>query len=320
MYCASHLTAGTRPQFGLRRPGSSRRAIDLTIAIVLGLLLAAPFALLVLLVLVIEGRPVFHVSERMNSTSRAFGLVKLRTMRPAPDRDGVTGGDKAGRMSPLHRLLRRTRIDELPQLWNVIRGDLHLIGPRPPLRIYVEAFPELYARVLHGGVGVTGLASLRFHAHEERLLAACRTAAETDSVYRRRCIPRKARLDMIYQTRRSYWFDLRIIAETAAKPLRGLNARSRGKPDRSARNLALANGQPAPRQALPYPSGFSDCQRQRLCAMSSMPNCAVHPSNAAARDASACIAAISPARRGATATGRSRPTAFENAATMSRTE
>ncbi len=217
-----------------------KRALDLALALPLCVLLAVPMLVLVAAMLLIEGRPVFYLSERMATPTRPFRLIKLRSMRPPATADllqaglrrpataegaaglgeGVTGGDKAARMSRLHRALRRTRADEVPQLWNVIRGDMSLVGPRPPLRTYAEAFPALYGEVLKSRPGITGLASLRFHAREERLLAACRTPAETDRVYRRRCVPRKARLDLIYQRRRSLWLDLRLLAETAATPFR----------------------------------------------------------------------------------------------------
>lgn len=195
-----------------------KRALDLGLALILAVLLALPLVILILVLLVVEGRPVFYVSERMRSPDRAFGLVKLRTMRPDPADSGVTGGDKAARMSRLHRILRKTRADEIPQLWNVIRGDMSLVGPRPPLRRYVEAYPALYAQVLKNRPGVTGLASLAFADHEERILARCTSAAETEAAYRRRCVPRKARIDLIYQRRQSLCLDLRLIAETARRP------------------------------------------------------------------------------------------------------
>lgn len=200
----------------------SKRAFDLAVSLVLAALLWPVLLLLIALLLVTEGRPVFYIAERMKTPDQSFGLVKLRTMRPAPPGTdaGVTGGDKSARMSRLHRILRRTRADEIPQLWNVIRGDMSLVGPRPPLRLYVEAFPALYARVLQSRPGITGLASLRYHATEERLLAACRTPAETDAVYRRRCVPRKAALDLIYQRRRTLCWDLLLVLETAARPFR----------------------------------------------------------------------------------------------------
>lgn len=197
-----------------------KRALDLVLALALAIVLVPVLAVLLVVLLVTEGRPLFYASERMQTPTRAFTLFKLRTMRPDSADSGVTGGDKSRRMSPLHRFLRRSRLDEIPQLWNVIRGDISLVGPRPPLRRYVEAYPDLYARVLRSRPGVTGLATLHFHAHEERLLAACRTAAETEETYRRRCIPRKARLDLIYQRRRTICLDLRLIAATAARPFR----------------------------------------------------------------------------------------------------
>lgn len=199
---------------------SGKRALDLALALMLVAILAVPFLVLVLLLLLVEGRPLFHIGERMMTPERSFRLVKLRSMRPAAGADGVTGGDKDGRMSRLQRLLRASRMDEIPQLWNVIRGEMSLVGPRPPLRAIVRAYPALYAQVLRSRPGITGLASLRFHAHEERILGRCATAGEADSAYRRRCIARKARIDLIYQRNRTVWLDLRLIAETALFPLR----------------------------------------------------------------------------------------------------
>lgn len=198
----------------------AKRLFDLGFVIPLGLFLSPLIVLIIVVLLVVEGRPVLYIGERMATPTRAFGLIKFRTMRPDAHSTGVTGADKNARMSGLHRLLRRTRADELPQIWNVIRGDMSLVGPRPPLRIYVQAFPDLYTRVLHSRPGVTGLASLAFHTHEERILATCHTAAQTDAVYRRRCVPRKARLDLIYQQRRTLCFDLWLVMQTAARPFR----------------------------------------------------------------------------------------------------
>jgi lipopolysaccharide/colanic/teichoic acid biosynthesis glycosyltransferase len=140
-------------------------------------------------------------------------------MRPAPAAadSGVSGGDKAARITALGRLLRRSRLDEIPQLWNVIRGDMSFVGPRPPLRQYVERFPDLYAQVLRSRPGITGLATLVYHGHEERLLARCATPEETDALYARACVPRKARLDLIYQRRRSLCWDLWLMMQTAGK-------------------------------------------------------------------------------------------------------
>ena len=117
------------------------------------------------------------------------------------------------------RFLRRARLDEIPQLWNVIRGDMSFVGPRPPLRLYVERFPEIYGKVLRSRPGITGLATLKFHAHEEWILKSCKTAEETDFAYSRRCVPQKARLDLIYQRHQSLCFDLSLLGGTVARVL-----------------------------------------------------------------------------------------------------
>lgn len=199
-----------------------QRVLDLVLATLLTAWLWPVGVVVTLVLLLVEGRPLFYMSERMKTPTQAFTLVKFRTMRPttAEANTGVTGGDKTGRLSPVHRFLRRTRADELPQIWNVFRGDISLVGPRPPLRVYVEDYPEVYAAVLRDRPGVTGLASLVFHGHEERLLAACDTPEQTDETYRRRCIPRKAQLDLMYQAKRNRCSDLGIIGKTAAKPFR----------------------------------------------------------------------------------------------------
>jgi lipopolysaccharide/colanic/teichoic acid biosynthesis glycosyltransferase len=205
---------------GGTRMTPAKRIFDIVVALLLAAILALPFAVLVAVLLWREGRPVFYVAERMRAPGRPFGLWKLRTMRPAPADSGVSGGDKADRITPSGRFLRRTRLDEIPQLWNVLKGEMSFVGPRPPLRQYVERFPGLYARVLRSRPGITGLATLHFHRHEERLLSRCRDAAETDAVYARRCVPRKARLDLIYQRRRNLCLDVVLMLRTAGKVLR----------------------------------------------------------------------------------------------------
>jgi lipopolysaccharide/colanic/teichoic acid biosynthesis glycosyltransferase len=204
-----------------------KRLLDIALAAA-ALILALPvMGLVALAVLLRDGRPVLYGSERMREPGQGFTLWKFRTMRPAAGDTGVSGGDKADRITPTGRFLRRSRLDELPQLWNILRGDMSFIGPRPPLREYVERFPDLYARVLRARPGISGLATLHFHRHEERLLARARTREETDALYCRACIPRKARLDLIYQRHRSLCFDLALIGRTAGRMLRGRPRRKR---------------------------------------------------------------------------------------------
>jgi len=161
-----------------------------------------------------EGRPIFYVAERMKTPDQPFALWKLRTMTVVAEDSGVSGGDKDQRITPTGAWLRAKRLDEFPQLWNILKGDLSFVGPRPPLREYVERYPALYARVLRSRPGVTGLASIVYHKHEAALLARCTTPAQTDALYTRVCVPSKAALDLIYQRHQNMCYDFDLVFQT----------------------------------------------------------------------------------------------------------
>jgi len=187
------------------------RVFDLVVLFVVSPLVLLGLLIGTLLVLIREGRPVFFASHRMNAPDQQFVLWKFRTMGAIAQDAGVTGGDKAGRVTVTGRILRLTRLDELPQAWNVVRGDIRLVGPRPPLPEYVRRFPDVYSEVLRSRPGITGLATLTYKDTEAKLLADCETAQQTDAVYTRRCIPKKARLDLIYQRNQSAYYDLKLM-------------------------------------------------------------------------------------------------------------
>lgn len=198
----------------------SKRLFDIAVSFLLGIVLAPLIVFCSLLILVVDGGPIFYISERMHSPQKGFKLIKFRTMRPSETDFGATGGDKSDRVTRTGRFLRRSRLDEVPQLWNIFVGDMSFVGPRPPLRTFVERFPEIYGPVLQSRPGVTGLASLLYHGHEEKLLKDCKSAEETDEIYCRSCVPRKAQLDLIYQRNRSMCFDIGIMLKTAIPSLR----------------------------------------------------------------------------------------------------
>lgn len=192
----------------------SKRLFDLFFASLLVLILLPLILILLAWVALKQGRPLFYTSERMKGVDQPFTLWKLRTMTVVETDTGVSGGDKNMRITPVGAKLRATRLDELPQLWNILKGDLSFVGPRPPLRQYVEQFPELYGEVLKSRPGVTGLATLAYEKHEAKLLSRCETAKETDAVYARSCVPRKARLDLIYQRHQNMCHDFDLVFQT----------------------------------------------------------------------------------------------------------
>jgi lipopolysaccharide/colanic/teichoic acid biosynthesis glycosyltransferase len=201
-----------------------KRMMDLLLALVLLPVLLPVMLGVALMIAISDGRPVLYRSERMQSPQRGFTLYKFRTMRSSATDSGVTGADKSNRISRLGAFLRRTRLDELPQLWNILKGDISFVGPRPPLRHYVELYPDLYAQVLRNRPGVTGLATLAYHRTEAQILSQTTTAAQTEAVYCRRCIPRKARLDLIYGRQRTLAFDAKLMLATL---WRGVSLHSR---------------------------------------------------------------------------------------------
>lgn len=206
---------------GPKGPGVTpiKRFFDIILALILAVILLVPTLIIAIFLLVEEGRPIFYLSDRMRAVDRPFQLWKFRTMKGAAADSGVSGGYKADRITRIGRTLRKYRLDEIPQLWNILKGDMSFVGPRPPLPRYVEMFPELYGEVLRSRPGMTGMATLYFRRHEERLLARCSTAQETEAVYTRRCILRKARLDMIYQRRHNLCFDVNMIWHTVSQLL-----------------------------------------------------------------------------------------------------
>lgn len=194
-----------------------KRIFDLFCSLALLIFLLPIIFILSIIILFADGKPIFYISERMRSTSEPFNLIKFRTMTTSNEDTGVSGGNKINRISRLGKFLRKTRLDELPQIFNVLRGDISFVGPRPPLRQYVDKFPNLYKEVLQSRPGITGLASLKYHKHEEKILSKCKTVEETDAIYSKVCIPRKAKIDMMYTSNQSLCFDLMIMLKTVFK-------------------------------------------------------------------------------------------------------
>ncbi|HHU39304.1 MAG TPA: sugar transferase [Propionibacterium sp.] len=184
------------------RYDATKRALDASVAAV-GLVATAPLqAVVALAVLAKHGRPVLFRQPRPGKDGRVFELVKFRTML-LPDARRVSDAD---RLTPLGRFLRSTSLDELPTLWNVLKGDMSLVGPRPLLVQYLVRYSPEQARRHEVRPGITGLAQVRG-----------RNGLDWDE---------KLALDVEYVDHRSLALDLRILWETVAVVLlrRGISA------------------------------------------------------------------------------------------------
>lgn len=215
------LDAQTNEHGFYRRYG--KRMVDIVLAVALLAILFLPMLIVAALLLITQGRPLIYSGSRMKAPGQPFQQYKFRTMVLVDDDGGATGAHKHWRITPLGRFLRRSRLDELPQLFNILVGDMSFVGPRPPLPEYVERFPSLYRAVLRSRPGVTGLATLIYHRHEDRILAKCKTAEETERAYYARCLPTKLRIDMVYRRAASPFLDLWIMWKTLMAVIPGFD-------------------------------------------------------------------------------------------------
>jgi len=186
-----------------------KRVFDIVAGVVLAVVLAPIFLLCLLGALVFQGRPIFFSQQRVGRGGDLFPIYKFRTMRPAKQEDGFDAGNSS-RITPLGALLRKTKMDELPQLLNVLRGEMSLVGPRPEVPKWVAVYPERWARVLSVRPGVTDPASVRFR-NEEVLLAQ---AEDPEQEYRNHVLPTKLSLYEEYVDNHSFLGDLLIIVKT----------------------------------------------------------------------------------------------------------
>jgi lipopolysaccharide/colanic/teichoic acid biosynthesis glycosyltransferase len=188
-----------------------KRTLDLLAAAV-GLLVLAPVLLaLALTVWAGTGFPILFRQQRLGRHGRDFRVLKFRTMSVVPEAESNSfEAGRTQRVTPIGRWLRRTKLDELPQLWNVFRGDMSLVGPRPEVRKWVEAYPERWAFVQTVRPGITDPASIRFR-NEEEILAS---SADPEATYREVILPQKLALYEEYVRHRSFWGDLAIICKT----------------------------------------------------------------------------------------------------------
>jgi len=189
----------------------AKRTLDLVCAGVGVALLAPLFLFIALLVKAEDGGPVFFKQERIGYRGRPFRMWKFRTMVPDAEACGLlltVGRDV--RVTGVGAWLRRLKLDELPQLFNVVVGDMTLVGPRPEVPRYVALYRADQRRVLELMPGVTDEASIRY-ANEGTMLAA---AADPERFYVEQIVPEKIRLNLAYAGRATVWTDLRVILAT----------------------------------------------------------------------------------------------------------
>ena len=188
-----------------------KRLFDFVMSLV-GLVILFPVLLLVALAVALDsGWPVFFVQKRVGQGGTLFSMYKFRSM--TVNREAALGSFDAGdfsRVTKVGRWLRKTKIDELPQLWNVLIGDMSIVGPRPEVQKWVSVYPERWKAVHTVRPGITDNASIEFR-NEEDLLAA---SDVPETTYKEVILPQKLALYESYVRSHSFWGDIRIILKT----------------------------------------------------------------------------------------------------------
>ena len=192
-----------------------KRSLDITFAL-LALIVLSPFMVAIAVAVWLDsGSPILFRQKRVGLNFEPFEILKFRTMRFVNSGPLVTArGDT--RITPVGRFLRLTKLDEIPQFWNVLRGDMSLVGPRPEVPKYVELFRPRYQSVLSVRPGITDLGSIHFRNEEDLLVQSVDPLQE----YEERVLPTKLLLAEKYVRNHSFIGDLTILIRTAVATLR----------------------------------------------------------------------------------------------------
>lgn len=190
-----------------------KRLLDI-LSSLLVLILLCPLWLVLALLIVCDSRGgVFYRQIRVGKDNKDFYLYKFRTMRPDADKKSLlTVGERDSRVTRVGCFLRKYKLDEFPQLINVLKGDMSIVGPRPEVRKYVDMYTPEQMRVLSVRPGLTDLASIQY-VHENELLAASDNPEQT---YIDEVMPAKLQLNLQYIDNQSFWGDIKLIFKTFA--------------------------------------------------------------------------------------------------------
>jgi lipopolysaccharide/colanic/teichoic acid biosynthesis glycosyltransferase len=191
-----------------------KRVTDVIISLVALLILSPFFIIIAILVFSGSKGPVFYRQTRVGYQGRDFRIFKFRTMFTGSDKGSlITIGGRDPRITPLGYFLRKYKLDELPQLLNVISADMSLVGPRPEVRKYVDMYGPEQLKVLQVKPGITDYASIKY-SNENEILGR---ASDPEYIYVHEIMPAKLALNLQYINDKNLWVDFKIILQTIFK-------------------------------------------------------------------------------------------------------
>ena len=188
-----------------------KRAFDLIVAIIGVIVLSPVISAITILIKILTPGPAIYAATRVGRFGRPFCLYKFRTMVLNADKiGGPSTSEDDPRVTKVGRILRRYKLDELPQLVNVLKGEMSFVGPRPEVPAEVELYTPEERELLKVAPGITDWASMRFHNEGEIL----KGSPDPHRTYHEKIRPEKVRLGLEYVHRRSFWVDLQILFST----------------------------------------------------------------------------------------------------------
>nr|MBK9650426.1 sugar transferase [Bacteroidota bacterium] len=192
----------------------TKRLFDILFAFFALLILLPFFVAIAVKIKLNSAGPIFYLQKRVGKNNKDFSIFKFRTMKQNADKAGLlTVGMNDSRITTVGIVLRKYKLDELPQLLNVLIGDMSIVGPRPEVRKYVNMYNAEQLKVLTVKPGITDYASI-LYSHENELLAK---AADPEKEYIENIMPHKLQLNGEYIRTHNFLVDLKIIAKTVAK-------------------------------------------------------------------------------------------------------
>lgn len=221
----SMQTEAVRPYYERlrKREGALRRKrfFDLCGSLVLTVLLSPVMLVIAILIKAEDGGPVFFRQERVTTYGRVFRIFKFRTMIVDADKKGpLVTGKADSRITKVGSKLRHLRLDELPQVLNIVTGDMSFVGTRPEVKKYVDQYTEEMKATLLLPAGVTSLASIAFKEEDEMIAHYAELGESTDEAYRNHILPRKMRYNLDYLKKAGVAQDIRIMIKTVLEVIK----------------------------------------------------------------------------------------------------
>ena len=188
-----------------------KRAFDIIVSFIVLLFLIIPIIVISICIKINSPGPVFFRQKRVTTYGRVFKIFKFRTMVVNAESLGsMVTTDSDSRVTKIGRTLRKYRLDELPQIFNVIKGDMSFVGTRPEVKKYVDRYEDEYYATLLLPAGITSLTSIMYK-DEEKLLAS---SDDADEVYINTILPEKMKYNLQYTKDFGFWYDIKIMLKT----------------------------------------------------------------------------------------------------------